>query len=47
MHSLMIVNAVMYGLLFAVWTKSNLMNFVIKIGFLTLLVLNVIQAAKL
>lgn len=44
--TLTIINAVMFGLLFAVWKKGDWLNFLIKASFLALLVANVVVAAK-
>jgi hypothetical protein len=40
--SLLIANAVAFGLLFAVWSKNSVLNFVIKVTLLGLLIFNIL-----
>ena len=41
-HGLQMVNAIVFGLLCVVWTKSNWVNFFIKAFFLLLMVLSIL-----
>lgn len=43
---LLIANSIMFGILFAIWSKKDFANILFKIAFLTLLIFNILQAAK-
>lgn len=43
MDYLMVVNTILVGGMFAIWTKKDLLNFVIKMGFLVALIANILR----
>jgi hypothetical protein len=46
MSNLHVINAVVFGLLTVVWSKSNWLNLALKAMFMALLVFNVLAAVK-
>lgn len=46
MHGILVANTIMSGFMFALWKKDNVYNCIFKMGFLVLMIFNIIALTK-